>query len=314
MTSAGIVIVTYNSESVVGACLDAAAGSGCDIVVVDNASSDGTRAEVARRRVRLIANEVNRGFAAAVNQGVRALDAGCILLLNPDARLLTGIDDLRRACELPRTAGAGGQLLDSRGRPQIGFMVRSLPKPAAVIFEALLINRLWPANPVNRRYRCLDLDPATPQPVDQPAGALMMIRRDVWESLGGFDEGFHPLWFEDVDFCQRARNAGLMFLYVPTVRAQHDGAHSLSSLSLEARQLYWYGSLFRYTALHYSTVARWMVCVAVAAGALMRMFGRCAQGRFTAAAAHGRAALLAAHWLRRGRRGDTKYPRGCVRG
>ena len=73
MAEIGIVIVTYNSESEIGECLDAALATGAEIVVVDNASSDRTLAEIERRGVRAIANRANRGFAAAINQGFAAL-------------------------------------------------------------------------------------------------------------------------------------------------------------------------------------------------------------------------------------------------
>src|ERR1051326_1219914 len=80
-----IIIVTYNSAAEIGACLEAASGTGAEIVVVDNASTDGTIAEVKKRNVRLIANSENRGFAAAVNQGAAVSSAPYLLLLNPDA-------------------------------------------------------------------------------------------------------------------------------------------------------------------------------------------------------------------------------------
>src|SRR5271165_2351861 len=99
MSDIGIVIVTYNSASVIGACLDAALPTAAALVVVDNASSDATVPEAARRGVRLIANSTNRGFAAAVNQGIAVLDSPYILLLNPDAVLLTGLEPLRAACD-----------------------------------------------------------------------------------------------------------------------------------------------------------------------------------------------------------------------
>src|SRR5438270_5500626 len=94
----GIVIVTYNSGKEVGACLDAASQTGAEIVVVDNASTDCTIAEVARRGVRLIANSENRGFAAAVNQGFIVLNRTYILVLNPDAVVISGLEFLRDAC------------------------------------------------------------------------------------------------------------------------------------------------------------------------------------------------------------------------
>ena len=270
MSDTGIVIVTYNSGAEIGACLDAVLPSGAEIVVVDNGSHDGTIAEIAHRGVRLIANPHNRGFAAAVNQGFAALHCPYILLLNPDAVPLGGLDKLREACDLPGSTGAGGCLLDAEGRPQIGFMVRRFPTPASLVLEALLLNRIWPGNPVNRRYRGLDLDYETRFAVEQPAGAFLMVRRGVWEELNGFDESFFPLWFEDVDFCKRAANLGYGFYYVPEAVAKHTGGHSIPQLTVETRRFYWYGSLLRYAAKHYRPIAFRGVSLAVVTGALLR--------------------------------------------
>src|SRR5580700_5038542 len=144
MSAIGIVIVTYNSGAEIGACLDAALASGAEVVVVDNGSHDSTIAEVARRGARLIANSTNRGFAGAVNQGFSAMNCPYILLLNPDAVLLTGLEPLRAASDLPRAAGASGRLVDRSGNSQEGFMFRRLPTPAALVLEVLLLNRVWP--------------------------------------------------------------------------------------------------------------------------------------------------------------------------
>ena len=133
MSEAGIVVVTHESEAEIGECLDQRLPTGAEIVVVDNASADHTCQEVAKRGVRLIRNRENRGFAAAVNQGIAALDASFILLLNPDARLETPIEALVECCRLPGIAGAGGKLVDELGHPQTGFSVRRLPSPAALI-------------------------------------------------------------------------------------------------------------------------------------------------------------------------------------
>ena len=95
MKDVGIVIVTYNSAAEIGPCLDAAQATGAEVIVVDNASQDETCGEVTRRGVRLTSNSSNLGFAAAVNQGVRAVSAPLLLLLNPDAIIQTRLDDLR---------------------------------------------------------------------------------------------------------------------------------------------------------------------------------------------------------------------------
>jgi N-acetylglucosaminyl-diphospho-decaprenol L-rhamnosyltransferase len=276
MGDIGIVIVTYNSGAEIGSCLDAAAGRGAEIVVVDNASYDQTVAEVERRGVRLIRNSENRGFAAAVNQGFRALGTSYVLLLNPDADLQSGLEDLRRQCDLPGTAGAGGRTMNATGLPETGWMARRLPTPSSLCLEVLGINRLWPGNPVNWRFRCYDLDLATltPVQVEQPAGAFLMIRRDAWERLEGFDESFYPLWFEDVDFCYRLKEAGLRLFHVPLAVVRHAGAHSIRKMPLVIREIYWYGSLLRYASKHFGPFGRRLVCCSVVTGSVIRAICR----------------------------------------
>jgi N-acetylglucosaminyl-diphospho-decaprenol L-rhamnosyltransferase len=270
MRDVGIVIVTHNSAVEIGPCLEAAVATGADVVVVDNGSEDHTGNEVNRRGVRLIANPGNLGFAAAVNQGVRALEASLLLLLNPDAIIQSSLEPLREACLDAETAAAGGMLVDNQGKPQAGFMVRRFPSLAALCFEALLINRVWPRNPVNWQYRCLGLDYRAAADVEQPAGAFLMIRRDAWENLLGFDEDFYPLWFEDVDFLKRAKDNGYRIRFVPESVAKHTGGHSIQKILLEFRQFYWYRSLLRYAAKHFPPGAEKLVCLAVIFGSVMR--------------------------------------------
>lgn len=269
MNQTGVVVVTYNSAEVIGQCLDSCLG--LPIVVVDNASSDATRDLVRQRPfVSQISNVSNRGFAAAVNQGVAALDTELVLLLNPDAELVTPIDPLVEACAREGTGAAGGRLVDETGKVQSGFTLRRFPTPVALTFEVLGINRMFPGNRVNQRYRCLDMDLDQPAEADQPAGAFLMFRREVWQRLGGFDTQFHPLWFEDVDFCKRARDFGLKILYVPQVIARHRGGHSIAELDWGCRQVYWYVSLLKYASKHFRPYAYRGVSAAVVLGSIVR--------------------------------------------
>jgi N-acetylglucosaminyl-diphospho-decaprenol L-rhamnosyltransferase len=298
MRDIGIIIVTYNSAAEIGACLDAALASGADIVVVDNASSDGTIAEVAKRGVRLIANSENRGFAGGVNQGFAVLNSPYVLLLNPDAVIQTSLEPLREACDLRDSAGGGGKLVDPAGQPQTGFMVRGLPTATTLALEALLLNRIWPGNPVNRHYRCLDLDVSSRSTVEQPAGAFFMVRRAVWQELGGLDETFFPLWFEDVDFCRRVRDRGFTLQYVPEAVAKHTGGHSVPRLPLEMRLIYWYRSLLRYSAKYFRPFAFRAVCLAVVTGSFLRGIAESASHRsLRPLSAYGKVAGLAARCL-----------------
>lgn len=275
MAECGVVIVTYNSQTEIAACLDAILPLDVNVVIVDNASKDGTLAEISRiqaaeRGARLIANPANRGFAGAVNQGFAALDTPYVLLLNPDAVVQTSLEPLREACDLPDAAGAGGCLVDSLGKPQIGFMVRGLPTPGTLILEALVLNRILPGNRINRQYRGLGLDYSKQLAVEQPAGAFLMIRRAVWEELGGFDEGYFPVWFEDVDFCRRAIDRGYRLYYSPQTVAKHTGGHSIPQLALEIRRFYWYRSLLKYAARYFQPVAFRGVSLAVVVGSILR--------------------------------------------
>jgi N-acetylglucosaminyl-diphospho-decaprenol L-rhamnosyltransferase len=274
MNPIGAVVVAYNSERHIGRCLDSLP-AGLPVVVVDNASTDGTRAQVLRRPgVRLLANEWNRGFAAGANQGLDALDCGSVLLMNPDVEVTGDIDLLAEECKKDRVVAATGKLLGPDGRPQLGFMVRRFPTPAALAFEVLGINRLVPGNPVNRSYRCLDLDPAVAADVEQPAGGFLMIRRDAWQRIGGFDESFHPVWFEDVDFLKRAALAGYVSRYLPVAMARHEGGQSVAQLSATATAMYWYGNLLAYAARHFPRTGVLAVCVALVLGSAGRaIFG-----------------------------------------
>lgn len=98
-----------------------------------------------------------------------------------------------------------------------------------------------------------------------------MIRHAVWKAVGGFDEGFYPLWFEDVDFCYRICKEKYIVRFVPSAVAKHTGGHSIRKIPVEIRLLYWYGSLLRYASKHYRRLAEQMLCLAVVSGALARL-------------------------------------------
>jgi len=269
MTRTGIVVVTYNSAEVIEGCLDSCGH--LPVVVIDNASKDGTCALVSRRdSVTLIANATNTGFASAVNQGVAALDTELVLLLNPDTELTSGIDELEQACTEAGTGLAAGKLVNDAGEVQRGFTLRRFPTPWTLVFEVLGINRVLASNPVNRRYRCLDVDLETAGEAEQPPGAFLMFRREVWQRLGGFDTQFHPVWFEDVDFCKRASDLGLKIRYIPRVTARHRGGHSIAGLEWSCREVYWYVSLLKYASKHFRPVGYRRVTAAVMLGSLFR--------------------------------------------
>jgi hypothetical protein len=275
MPRCSAIIVTYNSAGSITSCLDALAQQDCEIVVVDNASQDDTVALVQafakEHAVELLRISRNLGFAGGVNHGVRAASGDVFLILNPDTIAEVGAVGALVDC-LDRTgaAAAGGALLENDGTPARGFAFRRLPTFRVLLSEVLLFNQLWPRNPINRRYRCLDADYAKLQEVEQPAGACLAVRREAWDNIGGMDTQFTPVWFEDVDFCKRLLDAGEKIVYCPRARFQHSGAHSVGTLRFADKQLFWYANMLRYARKHF---APWKVIVlrwGIAKGAFLR--------------------------------------------
>jgi N-acetylglucosaminyl-diphospho-decaprenol L-rhamnosyltransferase len=307
MSRVAAVIITYHSADVVGAAIASCLAAGCEVVVIDNASCDGT-ADVVKQypSARFIENLRNDGFAAAVNQGFRATSAPFVLLLNPDAILDSGLNHLVEACEKPDIGAATGLLCDQNGQWQRGFGIRRFPSASALSLEVLGINRLWPANPVNHRYRCLDLDASVATDVEQPAGAFLLIRRDAWLKAGGFDERFHPVWFEDVDFCKRLYQTGFRVRFEPQACALHTGGHSASQLAWSTKELYWYASLLEYAGKHYSRLGLAAVGLAVLSGAVPRMLmGIFRVGNLRPVSIYGKVIRLACRYLFLGGNGSA---------
>ncbi len=270
-----VIVITYNSAPYLAACLDSlkeTGAEGAEVIVVDNASADDSVAVARRCGATVLTNTQNRGFAAAANQAARASSGEYLLFLNPDASLLVGFAELvETLAGDPQAGAAAGLLVDAEGRPQVGFTVRALPSFAALAFEVLLINRFWPGNPVNRRYRCLDAPLDHPAQVEQPAGACLLLRRSALEQVGYWDERFYPLWFEDVDLCLRLGRAGFRILFCPASRWRHRGGHSLAGISFAQKQLFWYRNLLCYVQKHMGFGAAPAMRVLVCAGATVRM-------------------------------------------
>ena len=273
MRNGSAVIVTYNSAGALRSCLASILNNpDWEIIVVDNASSDDPAQVVAEfPLVRFLRNGTNRGFAAAANLGAKLASGDVIVLLNPDVIAEAGaLDRLAAAVATEGGGAAGGALVDTGGRPQRGFQFRRFPTLGAMLAEVLLVNRIWPGNPWNRRYRCFDFDDSRPQFVDQPAGACLAVRREAWESIGGFDESFYPVWFEDVDFCRRLANRGWKIAYCPEARFTHVGGHSVSKLPFRDKQAFWYANTLRYFSKHHGRLRTAILRAGILAGLALR--------------------------------------------
>lgn len=271
MSEVSAVIVSWNSAAEIEGCISAALTAGvAEILVVDNGSTDQTR-EIVRKlpQVKLLHFPENLGFAGGVNRGVEAAQFDSVLILNPDCFVMSGLESMARAAQ---GGAAGGMLVHPDGKLQAGFAVRSFPTATILALEVLGINRLWPTNPSNQHYRCSSFNPAMAQEVDQPPGAFLMLNRPIFMNLGGMDEAFWPVWFEDVDYCLRLRQAGYKIAYCPEAKATHKGAASIEKILWTFRELAWYASLLRYATKHFGWLSRRLVGLAVAAASVLRAF------------------------------------------
>lgn len=270
-----VIIVSHNSAGHLDACLASLgrylAEADTEVVVVDNASRDDSRAILARvaPRARLIASERNLGFAAAVNRGLAATTAPYVLWVNPDSELLDGgaLTLIAYLDSNPRVGIAGPRILDPDGALQRS--ARAFPSyDWAVGHRHSLLTRLFPANPYSKRYLRTDLDPGRVQDVDWVSGACLLHRREVSDRLGGLDERFF-MYCEDVDFCLRARQAGWTTRYHPGLSVRHQVAGS--TRRTPARMLFErHRSLWRYYLKHFPRG------VLIDAAAWSAIWGRCA--------------------------------------
>jgi GT2 family glycosyltransferase len=233
-----IIVVTHNSAAQIGACLRALQQLRCDaayeIVVVDNASQDESRAIVGGfDDVRLIAERENRGFAGGVNRGTAAARGRLVALLNPDAtpaqdwlqQLVAPLDD-------PHIGVTGSKVLGPDGLIQSAGSDLHMP--------VLLSAHRGEGQRDTGQYEQLD-------DVWAVHGAAMAFARPLWEQLGGFDEGYFPAYWEESDFCERARRAGYRVLVAPQAVVCHQEASATGKYSAEF-YYYYLRNRLRYAA------------------------------------------------------------------
>lgn len=226
-TAIGIVIVTYDSAEIIGSCLESLKGAtsrAFHIVVVDNNSTDGTADLVSRIApdATLIRNRENLYYAAASNQGIRAARGSHILLLNPDTIMPTGGPDALSAF-LERHADAAAvapMLVHPNGQRQSSL--REFPGLDTLWYDLLGLAFLLPHSRTFGRWRMGYFDGGSERAVDQPMASCLLVRREVFDRVGLFDESY-PMFFNDVDWCKRVKDAGLSIWYTPDVKVGHLG-------------------------------------------------------------------------------------------
>ncbi len=251
-----IVIVNYNVRYFLEQCLrsivPSAIGIVHEVIVVDNASTDGSREYLEARFqwVRFIWNRENKGFAVANNQGLAESRGQFVLFLNPDTILSEEclsacIDHFRKHGK----AGAIGiRMLDGSGK-FLRESKRSFVTPLTAFYKLSGLSRLFPRSPVFARYHQGHLDPLKNHQTDVLAGAFMMVRRSVLDKTGGFDERFF-MYGEDIDLCYRIREAGYENHYLSHPPIIHFKGESTSKHTLKYVRMF-YGAMAIFAKKHY---------------------------------------------------------------
>jgi GT2 family glycosyltransferase len=269
------VVVSWNSEGLVGRAV-ASVPAPARVVVVDNASTDGSTDEAGRAGAVVLRLPENAGFGPACNRGAAELDglppAEALLFLNPDAALVDaeqGLGLLLAELDADPALGAVAPALEGEG--QEPFQLRRLPTLGSLAREAFLVNRLFPRNRGFLRERYLDRDRSASFDVEQPAAAALLVRRDVFEKVGGFDPAFAPAWFEDVDLCAKILESGYRIRFVPAARASHVGGTTMRALPYDDYLPLYTRNLLLYLRRHAGPATRACARLVLAAGALLRL-------------------------------------------
>lgn len=270
--SCDVVIVNWNSGHRLQHCIDSLAGV-TSVIVIDNASTDGSANNLKSSRFELdvVVNRTNRGFAAACNQGAMRGRSKYILFLNPDTTLSPGAMStairFMNSREASDVAICGLRLVDATGETTPSCA--RFPKPAHLIGRSFGIDHIMPS--VVPPHLMLEWKHDDRRYVDQVMGAFLLIRRDVFEDLNGFDERFF-MYFEELDLSLRARRKGWRSMFLPDATVFHEGGASSDQVR-DVRLFYVIRSRILYAYKHF----RWWQAIGVTATALsVEMLGRLA--------------------------------------
>jgi GT2 family glycosyltransferase len=297
-----IVVVSWRSRDLLQRCLTALGAStpGAECVVIENGSRDGTAAMVESGfpGVRLVDSPSNLGYAGGCNRGLAASSGDAVLFLNPDVEVTPGsVQALVAVLESDERIGAvGGLLVHRDGQPQRRYAPRPFPTVGNLA--------RWVLVPGERRGELSPGGPAITD-VDQVAGACLLARRSALEEIGGFDHGFWPVWFEDVDLCLRLRQAGYRVVHHAGARFAHEGGGCIRMMEARDHYTAWYRSIHRYARKQHGTLAGIWIRTLTVVGAALRLAGTLLPG---GAIPYGRGPRVTAY-LRVATRSVTGWPK-----
>ncbi len=244
-----IVIVSWNVKNLLKRCLESifvySKNIELEIIVVDNASQDGTADMVKKEftKVRLIENNKNLGFAKANNQAIRKSRGEYILLLNPDTKFIedTLSKIIKKMDSNDKIGVLGCRLLNENHTLQRS--VRAFPRKRDILIIFLKLYKIFPQ--LLYKYFARNFDYSREREVDQIMGAFFLVRSEVFEKIGYLDEKYF-IWFEEVDFCYRVWHSGWKVVYTPASSIVHYGGQSFNQANTWKKQLWFFHSALRF--------------------------------------------------------------------
>lgn len=246
-----IIIVSFKVKDLLEECLSSIFAQNFnfnfEIIVFDNASQDGSAEMVKQKfpQVKLIASGKNLGFAAGNNLGLKISTGKHLLLLNPDTKFTDNSLNklLAKSENNPEIGILGCNLLNANGSPQPS--VRRFPRLTDHLLMMLKLHHLF----LLKKYLAVDFDYQKEAEVDQVMGAFMLIKRLVIDKIGLLDEKYY-IWFEEVDYCLKAKKAGFKVVYSPESSIIHYGEQSFRQMLIFKQQWIYSKSRLRFLRLH----------------------------------------------------------------
>lgn len=281
MVDLSIIIVNYNVKEYLKNLLNSIKKSSPnilkEIIVIDNASDDGSVDLIKEKfpDIILIENKTNLGFGKANNQGLKIAKGKFLLIINPDT--LVAEDTFAKMIDFfnenPLAAMAGCKILNPDGTLQLACR-RSFPRPWIAFTKVTGLSSLFPKSKIFAQYNLTYKDENQTYEVDAISGSFMMLRKEVYDTVGGFDEQFF-MYGEDLDFCYRIQNAGFKIFYVHTTQIIHYKGESTKRSSLDETKIF-YQAMHIFVKKHFSTslIVTLILRFAIASRTLLAFIGK----------------------------------------
>lgn len=258
MTDLSIIIVNYNVKEFLQNLLQsiekASANLSIETIIVDNASDDGSIEMLNKNfpQIKLIENKKNVGFGAANNQALEIAKGKYILLLNPDTIVKEDtFSEMIKFFETHPEAGmAGCKVLNPDGTLQLACR-RGFPGPWTSFTKVMGLSKIFPKSKLFARYNLTFLNENETYEVDAISGSFMMMRKEVYEKIGGFDPDFF-MYGEDLDLCYRTQKAGFKVFYVHSTEIIHYKGESTKRSKIDETKIF-YDAMHLFVKKHFST-------------------------------------------------------------